>query len=150
MNFTPFFLKTRNTFLFFISLSLFIAVSVHAQGLSILVPYAAGGPSDAVARLMGGKLSSTFGNTPVSVENRLGEGGLLGLSDFVSQSAGSQGVIFMNSSTFFLAVAKKADLLEGIRPVSLVSLVPLVLFVTLRAIRLIVTWTAGLLLWIVL
>lgn len=127
MNITSALTKTRNRCLFLISIGLFISVSAQAQGLSISVPYAAGGPSDAVARLMGGKLSGSFGNAPVSIENRLGEGGLLGLSDFVSQPAGSQSVIFMNSSTFFLAVAKKPDLLEGIRPVSLVSLVPLVL-----------------------
>lgn len=104
-----------------------IAFSAQAQGLNILVPYAPGGPSDAVARTMGAKLSSFFGSNPVNVENRLGEGGLLGLSDFVAKPPGGSNVILLNSSTFFLSIAKKPELLEGIRPVSLISLVPLVL-----------------------
>lgn len=104
-----------------------IAFTAQAQGLNILVPYAPGGPSDAVARVMATKLSSQFGNSPVNIETRLGEGGLLGLSDFVARPPGSSSVILLNSSTFFLAIAKKPELLEGIRPVSLISLVPLVL-----------------------
>ena len=127
MNISPMISKIRNFRLFAIALGLLFCFSVQAQGLNIMVPYAAGGPSDAVARIMGGKLAGFFGNSPTNIENRLGEGGVSGLSDFVSQSTGSQSLIFMNSSTFFLAVAKKPELLEGIRPVSLISLVPLVL-----------------------
>jgi tripartite-type tricarboxylate transporter receptor subunit TctC len=104
-----------------------IVFSAQAQSLNILVPYASGGPSDAVARAMGAKLSSQFGNNPVNIETRLGEGGLLGLSDFVAKPPGSSSVILLNSSTFFLAIAKKPELLEGIRPISLISLIPLVL-----------------------
>jgi tripartite-type tricarboxylate transporter receptor subunit TctC len=126
VNLTSILLKGRNFFLFMLGLGLLFTCSAHAQGLSIMVPYAAGGPSDAVARLMGNKLAGYFGGSPVNIENRLGEGGLIGLGDFTAQPVASQGVIFLNSSTFFLAVAKKPDQLDKIRPVSLVSLVPLV------------------------
>lgn len=122
----PIFLISKKFLLALVTLSS-IAFSVQAQSLNILVPYAPGGPSDAVARSMGGKLSSFFGNAPVNVENRLGEGGLLGLSDFVSKPQGTSSVLLLNSSTFFLAAAKRPELLEGVRPVSLISLVPLVL-----------------------
>ena len=127
MNVPPIFSKARILFLTVLGLGLLFSFSARAQGLSIMVPYAAGGPSDAVARSMGNKLTGYFGGGAANIENRLGEGGLLGLADFTAQPVGSQSVIFLNSSTFFLAVAKKPELLEKIRPVSLISLVPLVL-----------------------
>jgi tripartite-type tricarboxylate transporter receptor subunit TctC len=126
MKTSPIFFQAQKFLLSVVAFSS-IVFSAQAQSLNILVPYASGGPSDAVARAMGAKLSSQFGNNPVNIETRLGEGGLLGLSDFVAKPPESSSVILLNSSTFFLAIAKKPELLEGIRPISLISLIPLVL-----------------------
>jgi tripartite-type tricarboxylate transporter receptor subunit TctC len=63
--------------------------SAHAQGfpnkpVRLIVPFAAGGAVDVLARLLGGKLSEPFGQ-PVLVENRPGVGGNLG-ADAVAKS----------------------------------------------------------------
>jgi tripartite-type tricarboxylate transporter receptor subunit TctC len=66
-----------------------IAPSVHAQTftkqVTIIVPFAPGGTSDILARLIGPKLSESIGQ-PVIVENKPGASGNLG-ADFVAKAA---------------------------------------------------------------
>ncbi|AKQ53550.1 lipoprotein [Bordetella hinzii] len=52
--------------------------------LTLVVPFAAGGPTDVVARSLGASMSKTLGQ-PIVVENRTGAGGTLGPS-FVSRA----------------------------------------------------------------
>jgi tripartite-type tricarboxylate transporter receptor subunit TctC len=59
------------------------APPVHAQDfpskpVKIVVPYAAGGGTDIVARILAQKLQDKWGGAPVIVENRAGAGGNLG------------------------------------------------------------------------
>jgi tripartite-type tricarboxylate transporter receptor subunit TctC len=59
-----------------------LAASAHAQGypsrpITMVVPYAAGGPSDSIARLVGRSMSETLGQQIV-VENTAGAGGTTG------------------------------------------------------------------------
>lgn len=66
------------------------AASAHAQSfptkpVRILVPYAAGGAVDVLARTLGQSLSKTWGQQPV-VENRPGAGGIIA-SQALTQSA---------------------------------------------------------------
>jgi tripartite-type tricarboxylate transporter receptor subunit TctC len=62
--------------------ALVAAVASHAQGayptrsVTLVVPFAAGGPTDVVARTIAGVMTRTLGQTVV-VENRLGAGGTL-------------------------------------------------------------------------
>ena len=63
--------------------------SAHAQNypnrpIRLIVPFAAGGAVDVLARLLGGKVSDQLGQT-VIVENRPGAGGTLG-ADQVAKS----------------------------------------------------------------
>ena len=68
----------------------FAAVS-HAQGtwptkpVALVVPFAAGGPTDVVARTLGASMSKTLGQTVV-VENKLGAGGTVA-AGYVKQAA---------------------------------------------------------------
>ena len=49
------------------------------RAITLVVPFAAGGPSDAIARLVGERLTQALGQ-PVVVQNQLGEVGKLGTS----------------------------------------------------------------------
>jgi tripartite-type tricarboxylate transporter receptor subunit TctC len=69
-----------------------VAVSLAAQAqaypsrpIRIIVPYAAGGTSDILARQIGPKLTETWGQ-PVVIENKAGANGNVG-ADFVAKSA---------------------------------------------------------------
>src|SRR3954468_11352558 len=71
-------------------LAAWVAAAAHAQSfpakpIRVIVPYAAGGTSDILARQLGPKLSET-GGQPVVVENKTGANGNVG-ADFVAKSA---------------------------------------------------------------
>lgn len=72
-------MQVRRNFLF-ASLAALFAVGVSAQTawpakpVSLVVPFAAGGPTDVVARSLAASMSKTLGQT-VLVENKLGAGG---------------------------------------------------------------------------
>ena len=75
---------------FFLALVCVVASAAHAQSypskpIRIIVPYAAGGTSDILARQIGPKLSEAWGQ-PVVVENKPGANGNVG-ADFVAKSA---------------------------------------------------------------
>jgi tripartite-type tricarboxylate transporter receptor subunit TctC len=61
------------------------AQSFPSRPIKLIVPYAAGGTSDILARQLGPKLSEAWGQ-PVVVENRTGANGNVG-ADFVAKSA---------------------------------------------------------------
>lgn len=72
------------------SLSIAVAMPAIAQSdypnkpIKIVVPYTAGGIVDTLARLIGDKLGSKYGQ-PVIVENKAGAGGAIGM-DFVAKA----------------------------------------------------------------
>jgi tripartite-type tricarboxylate transporter receptor subunit TctC len=110
------------------------AQSYPNRTIKLIVPFPAGGPIDVMARLLGQKLSSTFGS--VIVENRPGGGGTVGLKSVAS--AEPDGYTFLFGGTITLSVVPavmagpEGDQIRRMTPVALISSTPFVLLVAPR------------------
>lgn len=95
--------------------------------IRVVVPFAAGGPSDIVARLLGPKVSATLGQ-PVVIDNRSGAGGVTGV-DVVAKS-NPDGYTIGIGSAGGLAISPHLDRgtpydpLHDLAPLTLAVLVP--------------------------
>ena len=101
--------------------------------IRIVVPYAAGGPLDDVARTLGVRMSESWGQTVV-VDNRGGAGGSLG-ADMVARSAPDGYTILLGNSgpmTINPSLMKKIpyDAVKDFAPISLILNSPMVLVVS--------------------
>jgi tripartite-type tricarboxylate transporter receptor subunit TctC len=104
------------------------ALTVRAQGypahaISLVVPYAAGGPTDTIARIMAARMSRALGQTVV-VENTTGAGGSIGVGkvaraapDGYTLSIGNIGSHVFNGAIYQLSY----DLLKDLEPVALIA-----------------------------
>ena len=87
----------------FIALTAWVAAPAMAQErwpgkpVRLIVPFAAGGSTDVIARMIGQKLSVVWGQ-PVVIENRAGAGGNLG-ADMVAKSAADGYTLLMASGS---------------------------------------------------
>ncbi len=94
-----------------------------------MVPFAAGGSNDIVARAIGKKLGEAWGQT-VIIDNRAGAGGVIGAA-FVAGSAPDGHTLLLVSSTYTINPAVKAsmpfDTLKAFEPVAFVASSPLLM-----------------------
>jgi len=79
----------------------FSADAWPSRPITLVVPYPAGGPTDAVSRLIGQKLSERF-KQPVIVENRAGASGVIGAT-YVKQSTPDGYTLMMVAGPVLLA-----------------------------------------------
>ncbi len=131
-------MKTRTCF----ALALFLAagmLSFHAGALPypakpihFVVPYPAGGPLDAVARLLGQRVSERL-KQPIIVENRPGAGGNIG-ADFVAKASPDGYTILMGAvathainPTLYASIPYDAE--KDFKPVTQLASTPNVLVV---------------------
>ena len=102
------------------------AASFPSRPLKIVVPFAPGGTTDALARLLGQRLTAAWGQ-PVVVENRAGAGATLG-ADAVAKSAPDGYTLLMGATHHTIAqnVYSKVPYHFGrdFAPVTIVALVP--------------------------
>ena len=117
-----------------------IAPALRAQAkypskpIKFVVPFAAGGGGDVVARLLAQRLQERLDN-PVVVENRTGAGGNIG-ADFVLKSAPDGYTLLNMSSTYPIqaAVSKVPfDPIGDMQPILMVSRDPVVLLVSIAS-----------------
>ena len=136
--------STRSTFLRTLAFlcTFFIALNTAAQPkpapayptkpIKIVVPYAAGGTSDVLARLLGQKLTDAWGQIVV-VENKAGASGNIG-ADFVAKAA-PDGYTLLLADIGTLAIAPSVypalpfDPVKDFAPVSMVAYSPHILVV---------------------
>jgi tripartite-type tricarboxylate transporter receptor subunit TctC len=117
-------------------LSLLLPASVAAQDfptkpIKLIVPFPAGGPNDIIARVIGQRMSELL-KQPVLIDNRGGQGGVLG-TDAVAK-AKPDGYTIAISSAGALAISPSMqaiayDTLKDLAPVTLVATVPEMLVV---------------------
>ncbi|WP_051237135.1 tripartite tricarboxylate transporter substrate-binding protein [Ottowia thiooxydans] len=84
-----------------VALAIGMSTAQAAQPIKLIVPFAAGGVGDALARGIGEQLSSTLGESVV-VENRPGAGNLIGLEYTKSQPADGRTIFLTSPSPFNL------------------------------------------------
>ena len=103
-----------------------------AKPVTIVVPFAAGGTTDVLARALGEKLSTALGQ-PVIVENRGGAGATIG-ADYVAKAPADGYTLLMGAvhHTIATSVYKKLsyDFQKSFAPITTVALVPNVLAVS--------------------
>ncbi|UPK34898.1 tripartite tricarboxylate transporter substrate binding protein [Bradyrhizobium sp. 186] len=107
------------------------AQNFPAKPIRLVVPFPAGGPNDIIARVIGQRMSELAGQ-PVLIDNRGGQGGVLG-TDAVAK-APSDGYTIAISSAGALAISPSMervayDTLSDLTPVTLVATVPEMLVV---------------------
>jgi len=102
-----------------------LAQTYPSQNISLVVPFAAGGISDVVGRLVGQKISERLGRTVV-VENRGGAGGNLG-ARVVAQASPDGYTLLATTSAIAVndsASRNKGYATEDLRPVAFVAISP--------------------------
>jgi tripartite-type tricarboxylate transporter receptor subunit TctC len=108
-----------------------MAQSWPARPISLIVPFAAGGTTDVLARALADKLSQSLGQ-PVVVESKPGAGATIG-ADFVAKAKPDGYTLLMGAvhHTIASSVYKKLpyDFSKDLAPITTVALVPNVLVV---------------------
>ncbi len=101
------------------------------QSITIVVPYAAGGVTDALGRIVAERLGARLG-TPIVVENRGGAGGVIG-AQIVARAKPDGRTLLMNSSAILVVAANMKDAqfepMKELEPVAFVAGLPAVLVV---------------------
>jgi tripartite-type tricarboxylate transporter receptor subunit TctC len=99
--------------------------------IRLIVPFPAGGPNDIIARVVGQRMSE-LAKQPVVIENRSGQGGVLG-TDAVAKAAPDGytiGIVSAGALAISPSIEKVAyDTLKDLAPVTLVAKVPEMLVV---------------------
>jgi tripartite-type tricarboxylate transporter receptor subunit TctC len=108
------------------------AAGYPSKSIRIIVGYTPGGANDILARLVGQKMSETFGQ-PVIVENRPSAGAIIGtdavakaVPDGYTLTMGASGPIVFNPSLY---AKLPYDAMRDLAPVSMVGSFPLILVV---------------------
>ena len=101
--------------------------------VKILVPFAAGGPTDVVARILGEQLSARWGGKPVVIENRPGAGTILATAA-VAKSAPDGHTLLMATNSLLInpAISHSLpyDTAKELAPVSMIATQPVALVAT--------------------
>jgi tripartite-type tricarboxylate transporter receptor subunit TctC len=102
------------------------------RSIQLIIPFAAGGPTDIVGRIMGAKMSEIMGQTFV-VENRSGAGGNIGAEAVAKATPDGYTLLFATVSTNAINPGlykhMPYDAVNGFAPVARVGVTPTLLLV---------------------
>jgi tripartite-type tricarboxylate transporter receptor subunit TctC len=105
------------------------AQSYPARPITMVVPFAPGGPTDTIGRIMAERMRAPLGQ-PVVIENVTGAGGSIGVGRVVRAAADGYTISIGNSSSHVFNGAIYAlpyDLLNDLEPVALLCSQPLLI-----------------------
>jgi len=114
--------------------ALLFALTATAQDyptrtISVVVPFAAGGPTDTVARLVAQSMTKTLGHT-VIIENQAGAGGTIGVEKVAKSKNDGYTLLLMHigiSTSPSLYRQLRYDPVKDLEPIGLVTDVPMTL-----------------------
>lgn len=106
------------------------AQSYPARPITMIVPFAAGGPTDIVARIVGENMSKTLGQQVV-IENVAGAGGTTGIARALGSAPDGYTIAMGHLGTFSAAPATypglKYDPINGMQPIGLAGGTPILI-----------------------
>jgi tripartite-type tricarboxylate transporter receptor subunit TctC len=116
---------------FFAVVLSFIAFSAAAQGfpsrpITVVVPFAAGGPTDTIARVLAERMSRSLGQ-PVVAENTAGAGGTIAVSRVARAAPDGYTIFIGHNGPMVLAPAMQSvqfDVLTDLEPLAMVATNP--------------------------
>lgn len=117
------------------AIGLALTAGAHAQAyptrpVTMIVPFAAGGPTDIIARIVGDHMSKTLGQQVV-VENVAGAGGTTGITRALTAPADGYTIAMGHLGTFSAAPATypnlKYDPINGMQPIGLAGGTPILI-----------------------
>lgn len=103
-----------------------------SRPIKLVVPFPAGGNTDAVARLAGDYMQTALGGVSIVVENQAGAGGIIGTEAVAKATPDGYTLCMCSIGPITIAPATQSlrfDPLKDLAPISLVSTNPLVLVV---------------------
>jgi len=121
-----------------LALTAFAVPAAHAQSSSefptapvrLFVPFAAGGPTDVVARILGELLSARWGGKPVVIENRPGAGTIIATAAVAKAPADGHAMLMATNSLLINPAISQSlpyDTAKDFQPVSMVATQPVAL-----------------------
>ena len=127
--------------LFALALAAFAAPAAHAQAAAefptatvrLFVPFAAGGPTDVVARILAEQLSARWGGKPVVIENRPGAGTIIATAAVAKAPADGHTMLMATNSLLINPAISQSlpyDTAKDFQPVSMVATQPVALVAT--------------------
>lgn len=98
------------------------AQAYPARNIRLIVPFVAGGPTDALARVIGEAMSTTLGQ-PVVIENRGGAGGRTAMEVTANSAPDGYTLFFATTGTMSInpSLYKMPDPLKVLEPISTVA-----------------------------
>jgi len=102
-----------------------------SRSIKLIVPYAPGGGTDVIARLMAQKLSARLGQ-PIVIDNKAGAGGAIGFAEGAKAAPDGYTLTFITSAYATNAASGKKmayDPVKDITPIAMVGLTPLLIAV---------------------
>ncbi len=106
------------------------AQAYPAKPVTMIVPFAAGGPTDIIARIVGDHMSKTLGQQVV-IENVAGAGGTTGITRAMTAAPDGYTIAMGHLGTFSAAPATypglKYDPINGIQPIGLAGGTPILI-----------------------